>query len=656
MATISTSITLKDRVSAVFKTITGSALESTKAIKGAGDALDRNPKGIKTATENQKAFNRALGEGDKRAKNLTNTIKGMAAAYLGLETLGQAIRAFVGVSDTLSQIEARLAGIVGQGQVLAETNEQIYFSAQRARTSYVDMADFIARVGYNAKDLFGNMQELTTFAETINKQFVLAGTGTREASMAMVQLSQALASGVLRGDELNSVFEQAPTIMQSIADYMNVPLGQIRDMASEGQLTSEIVKNAVLASAAEVEARFSKMPYTWAQTWEQFKNQVIWGLKPLAEAFRIAINTEGFREGMQNLALAITQVTSAMAVAITYLSEWDYIGVVMKGIAIIAGVVCVSALVLMAKSATTALFNIVVAAAGVVAKGVAMATAFLAVHPVILLLVNAFLIVIATAYAFGVSVEDIIATATGGFVGLGAVIVAVFKNAFERVKVVVHNTMEYLKARIISSFRFALLEGVVKLIGNVAKMLEDKGIDTKGLSGIGDAFSSIRGYEPKYIAGSYTSIGTAWANGVSKGSNFVHDVFGAFRSKKEELQKMKDQLKQGMNIPQNVPAYNDLATNLEDIDGSSEKTAENTKKIADNLKVIGFDIALLKAAFMDTAMRKIEQNVKLDINMPVTNANDVDLDGFVNSFVSKVQTELENTSPMMGQTGVRVYG
>ena len=117
MATISTSITLKDRVSAVFKTITGSALESTKAIKGAGDALDRNPKGIKTATENQKAFNRALGEGDNRAKNLTNTIKGMAAAYLGLETLGQAIRAFVGVSDTLSQIEARLAGIVGQGQV-----------------------------------------------------------------------------------------------------------------------------------------------------------------------------------------------------------------------------------------------------------------------------------------------------------------------------------------------------------------------------------------------------------------------------------------------------------------------------------------------------------------------------------------------------------
>ena len=83
---------------------------------------------------------------------------------------------------------------------------------------------------------------------------------------------------------------------------------------------------------------------------------------------------------------------------------------------------------------------------------------------------------------------------------------------------------------------------------------------------------------------------------------------------------------------------------------------KNTKKIADNLKVIGFDIALLKSALMDTAMRKIEQNVKLDINMPVTNANDVDLDGFVNSFVSKVQTELENTSPMMGQTGVRVYG
>ena len=598
MATIGTTIYLKDRVSAVFKTITGSAVESTKAIKSTGDALDRNPKGIRAATENQKSFNRALGDGEKHAKNLTSTIKGMAAAYLGLETLGQAIRAFVGVSDTLSQIEARLAGIVGQGQALVETNEQIYFSAQRARTSYVDMADFIARVGYNAKDVFGDMQELTTFAETINKQFVLAGTGTREASMAMVQLSQALASGVLRGDELNSVFEQAPTIMQSIADYMNVPLGQIREMASEGQLTSEIVKNAVLASASEVEARFSKMPYTWAQTWEQFKNQVIWGLKPLAEAFQMAINTDGFREGMQNLALAITQVTSAMAVVITYLSEWDYIGVVMKGIAVIAGVVCVSAFVLMAKSATTALFNIVVAAAGVVAQGVAMATAFLAVHPVILLLVIAFLTATATAYAFGMSVEDILASMTGGFVGLGAVIVAVFQNAFELVKVIVHNTMEYLKVRIISSFRFAILEGVIKLIGNVAKKLEDKGIDLKGLSGIGDTFSGIRGYEPNYISGNYTSLGAAWASGASKGNAFVHDIFGAVRGKKDELQNMRNQLNQGMNIPQNVPAYNDLATNLEDIDGSSEKTAENTKKLADNLKVIGFDIALLTAKSM----------------------------------------------------------
>ena len=125
------------------------------------------------------------------------------------------------------------------------------------------------------------MDELTTFAEIVNKQFVLAGTGSREASMAMVQLSQALASGVLRGEELNSVFEQAPGIMQSIATYMDVPIGQIREMAFEGMLTSEIVKNAILASASEVEQRFNEMPLTWEQVWMQFVNQVTWELLPL---------------------------------------------------------------------------------------------------------------------------------------------------------------------------------------------------------------------------------------------------------------------------------------------------------------------------------------------------------------------------------------
>ena len=651
MATITTIMSIKDKVTPSFKTMTGAVRDFTAHIESAGHMLDRTPSGISKAITKQKQLNKEFREGNQEAKELTNTIKGMAAAYLGLETFGQALKAFVGVSDTLTQIEARLEGIVGEGQALVEANEQIYVSAQRARTSYADMADFITRVGFNAKDAFKDMDELTTFAEIVNKQFVLAGTGSREAAMAMVQISQALASGVLRGEELNSVFEQAPGIMQSIATYMDVPIGQIREMASEGQLTSEIVKNAILSSASEVEERFNKMPLTWGQLWNQFVNEVTWGMRPLVGMFREVINTEGFRDAMSALAQGIGTAATAAGVLIRAFSEFPYAEEILKGLALVAGVVVTSALINMGHAGVMSCVNTTKAA-------FTMIGTFMAAHPVILLLITAFLATIATVISLGASVEDVMASIVGATMGAGYAVKAIFHNVAEGIKAAFANAFAWIVNRVLNSFMADATRKFASFISGIARKLENAGIDTHGLADfsadIANGVTSVPYYTPDY-----ESISGAFYKGQGKGEALTHKGFNWLESQKDYMQSLQDRINQGMTIPQNVPSYTPVdptLDTLEDIGGSSKETAENTKKVADNLKAIGFDLAMLKASFMDTAMRKIEQNVKLDINMPMTSTSDVDLDGFVNEFVNKVQSELENTSPMMGQTGVKVYG
>ena len=136
-------------------------------------------------------------------------------------------------------------------------------------------------MGIMAGDAFSSNEELIAFSELINKQFTIAGTSVAGIDAAMLQLTQAMSSGVLRGEELNSIFEQAPTIIQTIADYLGVPIGKIREMAAEGQITSTVVKNAMLASADEINAKFASMPMTFSQAWTVAKNIILEAFTPV---------------------------------------------------------------------------------------------------------------------------------------------------------------------------------------------------------------------------------------------------------------------------------------------------------------------------------------------------------------------------------------
>lgn len=274
MASIRSQLVLVDRMTAPLRSIQRAmnlALNSFESMQAAsGRVIDT--RSFQRAREELARLGAQLDELEEQARQ---------AAVIGAAF---SVKNIIGLADAMTQTKARLNLITGDLEKTAALQDQIMASANRSRASYQATADAVAKMGVMAKDAFDNTDELVAFTELINKQFTIAGASAAGQEAAMLQLTQAMASGVLRGEELNSIFEQAPTIIQTIADYLGVPIGQIRQMASEGQITAEVVKSAMLASADEINAQFEAMPYTFAQVWTMIQNTLLQAFEPLIQA------------------------------------------------------------------------------------------------------------------------------------------------------------------------------------------------------------------------------------------------------------------------------------------------------------------------------------------------------------------------------------
>ena len=202
--------------------------------------FDQMEQNIRQADKAQSKFNNTIQEGSSAAGGMLSQIKKIAVAVGGLAT----VKKLVDLSDDLSSTKARLNLIVDDGGSVAELEKKIMASAQRSRASYLTTAKAISQMGLMAGDAFANNDELIAFTETLNKAFVNVGAGTQQIEAATLQLTQAMASGVLRGEELNSVFENAQPVIQAIADYLGEPIGKIRTLAAEGKITADIIAGA----------------------------------------------------------------------------------------------------------------------------------------------------------------------------------------------------------------------------------------------------------------------------------------------------------------------------------------------------------------------------------------------------------------------------
>lgn len=293
MASIRSQLVLVDRMTAPLRSIQRAmnlALNSFESMQAAsGRVIDT--RSFQRAREELARLGAQLDELEEQARRAGGAAGGAADAMQSkfmraAAVIGAAfsVKNIIGLADAMTQTQARLNLITGDLEKTAALQDQIMASANRSRASYQATADAVAKMGIMAKDAFDNTDELVAFTELINKQFTIAGASAAGQEAAMLQLTQAMASGVLRGEELNSIFEQAPTIIQTIADYLGVPIGQIRQMASEGQITAEVVKSAMLASADEINAQFEAMPYTFAQVWTMIQNTLLQAFEPLIQA------------------------------------------------------------------------------------------------------------------------------------------------------------------------------------------------------------------------------------------------------------------------------------------------------------------------------------------------------------------------------------
>ncbi len=319
--------------------------EAREELARAETAFDSIEQNIRDANDQQQRFNHSIRGGTSAADGLRQKMKGIAATVGGMIGLKQAF----GTSDQLTQTNARLNNALikfDDGGSIKELEAKVMASAQRSRAYYMDTAAAVAKLGTNARDAFTNMNEVIAFSELVNKSFVIGGAGAQEQSAAMLQLTQAMASGVLRGEELNSIFENAPGIIQSIAKYLDVPIGQIRTMASEGQITADIVKNAMFEAAGDIERNFSNIPKTWEQIWTGMKNKALSMFAPILTKINQIANSSKFETVSNGVIGALAAIASVATVVLDLLingaswvvDNWSWLSPIILGVAAALGV------------------------------------------------------------------------------------------------------------------------------------------------------------------------------------------------------------------------------------------------------------------------------------------------------------------------------
>lgn len=639
---------------------------------------------IRDNVDEQGRFNQEISAGTQQANELTNTIKRAVAAYVSIQSVGKALN----ISDELVQTTSRLNMMNDGVQTTAELVNMVYAAAQDARGSFSQMADVVARFGNNAKDAFSSSEEVVAFADLIQKQMTIAGASTQEAANAELQLSQALGSGVLRGDELNSIFEQAPNLIQNIADYLDVPIGKIREMAADGELSADVVKAAIFSAADDINSKFNEMPMTWGQMWQSMQNTALIAFQPVLQRLNDLANSEAFQTFIQGAIEAMATLTNILlnvfdlAVSIgTFIGDnWSIIAPIVYGIvAALTAYIAISAIVA-AINGVMAMAEGVKAAAQMMATGATFAetaaqqglNAALMACPLtwIIMLILALIVVI---FAVCNAIAKMTGIANSGFgviTGGVNVVIQFFKNlglTVANIALGIGNAIAALASNMMTAFHNAicnvqswfynLLSTACSVIENIAAALNKLpfvSFDYSGISSAADDYAA-KASEAAGNKEDYTSIsdafnegfttfdafqdgwasdafnaGAAWGDGVAdKVSNFsLSDVFG-----QTDIP----------NVGDYTSGFNDAIANSGIGDGVGS-IDDNTGKIKDSLDVTEEDLKYLRDIAEQEAINRFttaEINVDMSGMQNTVNSGD-DIDGFMTKLTDSVNEAVDN--------------
>lgn len=645
---------------------------------------------IRDNADAQGNLNQQIQAGVNTSNELVDTVKRLALAYLSM----QSVQKVLDVSDELAMTTARLNTM---NQAFNEINgtatetdtivKQIYASAQNARGSFGDMAAVVAKFGNNARDAFASQDEVIAFANLIQKQMTIAGASTQEASNAMLQLSQALGSGVLRGDELNSIFEQAPNLIQSIADYLDVPIGKIREMAQDGQLTADTVKAAIFSSAEDINAKFEAMPMTWGQVWTSFQNSALMAFQPVLDKVNELANNDQFQGFVENaigllaqLAVYVLDFFNTLASIGAFISDnWSIIAPIVYGV--IAALIAYAAIsgIVAAVNGVMALSASVHAAAEAMQAGATFTAtaaqyglnAALMACPLtwIILLIIA---VIAAIFAVCNAIAKMTGVANSGFgviTGGINVVIQFFKNlglSVANIALGIGNAIAALASNMMTAFHNAicnvqswfynLLSTALTVIEGICAALNKLPFvefDYSGISSAADDYAS-KAAEAAGNKEDYKSIGDAFNEGMSTFDTFqdgwAADAFNAGASWGDGV---ADKVS-GMFSMDNIDLTggvdtsmlsNDFANNAAQTAANTADTADSAGRIADSVDISKENLKYLRdIAETEAINRFTTAEIEVTMNNNNTVSSDMDIDGMVDHLSAGVLEAMEQAA------------
>lgn len=646
---------------------------------------------IRDNVDEQGRFNQEVSAGTQQANELTNTIKRAVAAYISIQSVGKALN----ISDELVQTTSRLNMMNDGVQTTAELVNMVYAAAQDARGSFSQMADVVARFGNNAKDAFSSSEEVVAFADLIQKQMTIAGASTQEAANAELQLSQALGSGVLRGDELNSIFEQAPNLIQNIADYLDVPIGKIREMAADGELSADVVKAAIFSAADDINSKFNEMPMTWGQIWQSMQNTALIAFQPVLQRLNDLANSEAFQtfiqgaiEAMATLANILLNIFELVGTVGGFIADnWSVISPIIYGViaalAVYAAYLGIVKGIEIASAAATAIHSVAMSAKiGVMAALTGQTMAATAAQmgyngalyacPVvwIIVLIIALIAVIMAVCSAIAKMTGIANSGFGVITGGVNVVIQFFKNlglTVANIALGIGNAIAALASNMMTAFHNAICSvqswfynllstalSVIEGICSALNKLPFVEFDYSGISSAADDYAA-KASEAAGNKEDYQSISDAFNEGFTTFDAFqdgwASDAFNAGAAWGDSIAdkvsnfSLSDVFGQTdiPNVGDYTSGFNDAIANS-GVGDSIGNIDDNTGKIKDSLDVTEEDLKYLRDIAEQEAINRFttaEINVDMSGMQNTVNSGD-DIDGFMTKLTDSVNEAVDN--------------
>lgn len=689
MATIRTAIQVQDKMTPAFHSM-NKALNivlntfeqvqaaSSKSIDTASIQAARNElakaevvlnnveEEIHNANSQQEKFNNSLSKGSGCAEGLLNKIKGIVLAYGSVKGIEKIFE----LSDKMTTTKARLNLIVDDGGSVEELENKIFASAMRSRAEYQTQADIVAKLGQRAGKAFKNNDETIAFAEQLSKLFVIAGASQQEMASASLQLTQALGSGVLRGEELNAVFEAAPNVIQKIADYMDVPIGQIRTLASEGKISANIVKNALLSGATETNEAFEKMPMTWEQIATQSKNILLKAFQPALEKINEIANNPKFTKVINSvvggLALMGEQLVYILDLAINFASiiidNWSIAEPIIMGLAVAIGIYTAALIIYNTIKGISAIVEGVHAAAMAMSTGATFAAtaaqygfnAALLACPLTWIVIG-IIAVIAAVYACVAAYNkwtNSTVSATGLIMGYVYTLAAYWYNRFI---VPIWNALAALANFFANVFNdpctatkvlfYELATTVLGYIETMAKGIEDvinkiPGVSVDITSGLSNFRSELE------MAAQEAKDQGEWVEVVGKLDYWDYsDAMAAGYSKGQQIESAVSNfsVEDFFNKYANIGSGNEL--DLSNLGSNVGNIADDTGSMKNSLDCTEEDLKYLRdIAEQEVINRFTTAEIKIDMTNNNNINNNNDIDGIVSDLEEKLQEAMETAA------------